>query len=47
MINVVKENSNKNYTYLPYLWILTLKIKGIYLSLNNELKLQRYGRNGL
>jgi hypothetical protein len=45
MSNFVKELANKEYTYLPYLWILRLKIKGMYPSLINGSKQQRCGRN--
>ena len=38
MSNFVKDLANKGYTYLPYLWIFSPKIKDMYLSLEYWLK---------
>ena len=47
MRDFVKELANKDYTYLPYLWIIRLKTKGMYLSLDYWLKTPKIWKVGI
>ena len=47
MRDFVKELANKDYTYLPYLWIIRLKTKGMYPSLDYWLKTPKVWKMGI